>query len=373
MRYFIFLFLIFQFPATLETAEQGKEKDTGPKTVLALDPGPGNPRNSEGDFITLKNNRILFIYTHYSGGSGYDNDSAYLASRFSDDEGKSWSTRDAKVIGQEGKMNIMSVSLLRLKDGRIALFYLRKNSDQDCIPVVRFSCDEAENWSNPIPCITDRKGYFVLNNGRVIQLSDGRIIFAVALHQEPGEPVMNNTGRIFCYFSDDTGLTWKPGKEVSNPDKAVTQEPGLVELKTRTLMMFMRTESGVQYTATSTDNGETWSQAGKSSIISPLSPASIERIPSTNDLVMFWNNNAGENPAIKGKRTPFTVAISRDEGKTWEKIRNIEDDPDGWYCYTSIHFTKDAILAGHCAGSYSRGTGLSLTRITRIKYRWLYR
>jgi hypothetical protein len=49
--------------------------------VLRLEPGPGNPRNSEGDFITLRNGKILFIYTHYTGGSGGDHDNAYMAGR----------------------------------------------------------------------------------------------------------------------------------------------------------------------------------------------------------------------------------------------------------------------------------------------------
>ena len=74
------------------------------------------------------------------------------------------------VVENEGGMNVMSVSLLRLQNGEIALFYLRKNSTEDCIPMMRISKDEARTWSDPIPCITDRKGYFVLNNDRVVQL-----------------------------------------------------------------------------------------------------------------------------------------------------------------------------------------------------------
>ncbi|MDP6083267.1 MAG: hypothetical protein QF497_07895, partial [Verrucomicrobiota bacterium] len=31
-----------------------------PQTALRLPPGPGNPRNSEGDFIRLKDGRMMF-------------------------------------------------------------------------------------------------------------------------------------------------------------------------------------------------------------------------------------------------------------------------------------------------------------------------
>ena len=50
----------------------------------------------------------------------------------------------------------------------IALFYVRKNSEENCIPQLRYSSDEAATWTDPIPVITDRQGYFVLNNDRVI-------------------------------------------------------------------------------------------------------------------------------------------------------------------------------------------------------------
>lgn len=340
--------------------------------VLRLEPGPGNPRNSEGDFITLKNGKLLFIYTHYTAGSGSDHDHAYLAGRFSENKGKSWSTESHKIIEQEGKMNIMAVSLLRLQNGEIALFYLRKNSADDCIPMVRFSDDEALTWSEPRPCITDQKGYFVLNNDRVIQLRNGRLVFAVALHQEPGMLRMNSIGRLFSYYSDDNGRTWKTGREVPNPDNVVTQEPGLIELNDGTIMMFIRTDAGVQYISYSGDNGQTWSPAKKSNIRSPLSPASIERIPSTGDLLMVWNNNGGEDPVMKGKITPLTVAVSKDEGQTWEKVKNIEEDPDGWYCYTAIHFSGKNVLLGHCAGNRPSGKGLAVTQITRLSLKWIY-
>ena len=50
--------------------------------VLRLPARANNPRNSEGDFITLKDGRILFVYTHFTGGAA-DHSSAYLAGRYS--------------------------------------------------------------------------------------------------------------------------------------------------------------------------------------------------------------------------------------------------------------------------------------------------
>jgi len=149
------------------------------------------------------------------------------------------------------------------------------------------------------------------------------------------------------------------------------QEPGIVELKDGKLMMFCRTESGLQYFSYSDDQGMTWSPISPGNIRSPLSPASIERIPSTGDLLLLWNNNYEEG-RDGGKRTPYNLAISKDEGKTWQKIKTIESDPAGWYCYTAIEFVDDHVLLGHCAGDTRTNNGLSTTQITRLNREWIY-
>ena len=337
-----------------------------------MQPGPDNPRNSEGSFVTLKNGSILFVYSHYTGNSSDDHASAYLAGRYSYDQGKTWTQQDQLIVKKEGLMNVMSVSLLRLQNGNIALFYLRKNSTSDCIPMMRISTDEAATWSEPIPCITDKKGYFVLNNDRVIQLKDGRLLMSVALHQTPDESVWHNGAKLFSYYSDDNGLTWHSSAALENPDNVILQEPGLVELKNGEILMIIRASPGTQYKAYSKDRGQSWSPAISSNIKSPLSPATIKRIPTTGDLLLVWNNNGGEDPGIKGKRTPLTVAISKDDGATWEHVKNVEDDRDGWYCYMGMHFVGSNVLLSYCAGSQSKKSHLNTTSITRLGLGWIY-
>ncbi|MCE7070867.1 glycoside hydrolase [Dyadobacter sp. CY327] len=341
--------------------------------ALQLAPGHDNPRNSEGDFITLKDGRILFIYSRYTGKSTSDHAPAYLAGRYSSDGGKTWTNEDRLVVEREGDMNVMSVSLLRLKNGKIAMFYLKKNSETDCIPLMRISEDEAKTWSAATPCITDRKGYFVLNNNRVIQLKNGRLLMAVALHSSI-DGKWQNKADLYSYFSDDNGASWKSGKQVPNSTKIITQEPAVIELKDGRIMMLIRSDSGVQQLSYSADKGVTWSHIESSTIYSPVSPASIARIPSTGDLLLVWNNNKiKEEGWHGGARTPLTVAISKDEGKTWEHVKNIESDPDGWYCYIAIHFTKNEVLLGYCAGSQAAKTHLSVTNITRLTQKGLYK
>ena len=347
------------------------ENQEGPENQMVLDlqPSEQNPRNSEGSFVQLKDGRILFIYSHFTSGDG-DYASAFLAQRISGDQGKTWS-EESKTLENEGGLNTMSVSLLRLRSGEIALFYARKNSHKDCRPVMRTSKDEAQTWSEPIDCIPDKLGYFVLNNDRVIQLDNGRIILPLSLHEAPDMP-WSDSGVLQTYFSDDNGNSWMAGETVSNPDRVVLQEPGLIVLRDGRIMMFIRTDAGVQYISYSQDDGYSWSPAGPSEIPSPLSPASIKRIPASGDLLMAWNNNDGKIEEISGKRTPFTVAISKDDGQNWQFTKNVEDNPDGWYCYTAIECVGDHVLLAYCAGNRKENNGLAVTHISRCSIDWIY-
>jgi sialidase-1 len=63
----------------------------------------------------------------------------------------------------------------------------------------------------------------------------------------------------------------------------------------------------------------------------------------------------------------LSAAISKDEGKTWSEPLTLFDEPDGWYCYTAIHFEGDYVLLAHCAGGPGQGgSGLSVTQVSRL-------
>ena len=270
---------------------------------MDLPPGPDNPRNSEGAFLPLRDGRILFAYSRYYGDSSNDNAPADIAARYSSDNGRTWTTNDEIIVRNEGGLNVMSVSLLRLQSGEIALFYLRKNSTTDCRPVLRRSFDEGRTWGEPTDCITDEVGYYCLNNDRVIQLKDGRLLFALALHTWTNGS-FDHAGKALVYISDDNGVTWRRGTPVpdvrsSDGRRYAAQEPGVVELKDGRILMWIRTNGGCQYMCHSADRGETWSEPKPSALVSPLSPASIKRLP-TGDLLALWNDHAS-HPEMKTK------------------------------------------------------------------------
>ncbi len=338
---------------------------------LRLQSSAANKRNSEGDFIRLEpDGRIMFIYSHFISGAD-DYAGAYLAGRFSDDGGKTWSIEDITILPNEGNLNVMSPSMLRLKDNCIAMFYLRKNSDTDCRLYMRTSVDETRTWSDPVLCIND-EGYFVVNNDRVVQLNDGRIIFPTARHNAPDQGTFNNHGTIICYYSDDNGNTWTRSTDTLTSSSVILQEPGLVELHDGTLMMYCRTDAGVIYQSFSSDHGKSWSEMKPSCIPSFMSPATIKRIPSTGDLLLVWNKKGTDQPDVTGTRSPLCMAISDDKGMTWSHIRTVEALADHWYCYPSVEFADSNILLSYSCGSRKTGNGLQDLQVTQIPVEWLY-
>ena len=180
------------------------------------------------------------------------------------------------------------------------------------------------------------------------------------------------------YASDDNGKTWRRGKSMLNvisPSgrKYAAQEPGVVELKDGRVLLWIRTNAGSQFMSWSNDRGETWSIPRSSWLRSPLSPASIKRLP-TGDLLAVWNDHEGRldlkkpGRGLDGRRTPLSAAISRDDGLTWQNAKPIEDDPDGHFCYIAVYPLDDGtVLLGYCAYS-----ALGHTRLVKIPVDWFY-
>ena len=343
--------------------------------TLNVDPSKEHPRNSEGSFATLASGRILFIYSQFYGGHG-DESPARLVRIHSDDQGRSWSEPKTVVENTAGN-NVMSVSLLRLASGKLAMFYCIKNSWIDCRPHMRISTDEGESWTEP-KLIQQAPGYFVLNNDRVIQTSKGRLIVPLAFHRSRGtDPHTSKSwdSRAIAtwLYSDDEGTTWTESSSwwaMPVRSSSGLQEPGVVELADGSIFSWCRTDQGGQYSFNSTDAAKTFSPPVPSEMKSPNGPASIKRLPGNSELLAIYNDHSGMFPFPPKKRNPLVAAISTDGGKTWPQRKLIESDPDGLYHYTAIHFIGDAMLIGYCAGDSKVGA-LNRLRIRRITLDWL--
>lgn len=340
----------------------------------------GNPRNSEGSFVKLADGTIYFIYTRYNGSSSSDHASADLAAVRSADQGKSWSK--PFIVLKNRAMNIMSPSLLRLNDGRIALTYLEKSAISgkkhfvDCRPKIVFSNDECRSWSEPVEITDVPSAYFVVNNDRLVQLKSGRLILPAAHHQYK-DAGKTGAGIIKFFLSDDNGKSWRLNKHYIYPvaDSMCRglMEPGVIELKDGTLMCFIRTAAGCQYKAFSKNGGESWSAAEPAKEFrSPESPLSMKRDPANGKIYAVWNDHSKRAliPASRKfwKRSPLVIAESTDEGVSWQNHRVLEKSENHGFCYIAMFFDGAQLYLGYCCGgSPGCSNPLQETRIRVLK------
>ncbi|MEQ2007733.1 MAG: sialidase family protein [Limisphaerales bacterium] len=361
-------------PATSSVCHAGAPQGA---VTLNIEPTKENPRNSEGSFATLSSGRIIFCYSQFYGGAA-DESPARIVRIHSDDQGGTWSGPEVIVENRSGK-NVMSVSLLRLASGKLALFYCVKNSWIDCRPHMRVSADDGATWTEA-KLVLGAPGYFVLNNDRVIQTSKGRIILPLAFHRSRGtDPHSSKSfdarAISMWIYSDDEGATWQESSSWwAMPVRSGTglQEPGVVELADGSLLSWSRTDQGAQFGFTSADAGKTWTPPFATELKSPAGPASIKRLPGSADLLALYNDHSGQFPFPQGRRNPLVAAISRDGGRTWPQRTLIEGDPEGLYHYTAIHFTGDSVLLGYCAGDSKVGA-LNRLRIRRVSLASLWK
>ena len=350
------------------------------RIVASFGPDSEFPRHSEGDFIRLSDGRIMFVYSRFSRHNGDDAPSDLVAV-YSSDEGETWS--EARVVIKAAMYdteNVMSVTLMRMKNGDVGLFYIVKQTPTVSRILLSRSNDEGETYYKHMECtLPDREGYVVLNNDRVERLSSGRILMPLAYHRcgmdSSGKVFMDGRSFTVFMYSDDDGETWAESPDVVYPPFTGTrtglQEPGFIELKNGTLWGYSRTDKMYQYEYFSTDGGLHWTSAQPSRFTSPPSPMKIDRDPFTGTLYSFWNPAPLYNGREKSKsgwgRTPFVCAASSDDGATWSEPFVLESDPEHGYCYPSVFFTDArSILVGYCAGGPEDGICLARLTIAKI-------
>lgn len=356
-----------------------------PGTILReLKPGKGNPRNSEGAFIQAQNGDLLFIYSRFKGDDPNDDASSDLYLIRSTDGGNSFPGDPELVLTCEGEqgVNSMSVSLLPMLDGAIGLFYLVKETPALVRLYLRRSSDSGKTWSERTLC-TPQQGCFVVNNDRVVRLESGRLVAPAAVHRkgycvcegEEGDGFMDMRGEAVFFLSDDDGKSWRiSATKCSMPYgehcRSGLQEPGLIELEKNILWAWARTDLGRQFEMFSLDGGEHWTAAQPSRFTGPCSPLSMKRM-ADNRLLAVWNpvpnyNGRKTSAYWSGGRNPMVYAISEDNGVTFHEPVTLENDEESGYCYIAMHFTKDALLLGYCAGGPEDGSTLCMTRVRRI-------
>jgi sialidase-1 len=353
-----------------------------------------HPRYSEGSILPLSDGTLMFAITEFDKDAS-DFAAARIVARRSRDGGRTWEKPEI-LQDNVGRLNVMSATLRRLRphDGpTVGLFYLVKNSRDDLKAYFRASTDDGRTFGKP-QLMTDAPGYHVINNDRVTELADGRLLCPIAWSSDVER---DNHFVSLCYWSDDDGATWKTGKRVRglaghhrrdgraesaeqnvpvplsdavNLPRRGAMEPEVVELNDGRVLMIVRTQLGEIFAAFSNDRGESWTKAEPWGVRSPESPATLRRIPTTGDLLLVWNPAHDAAASHGGKRTPLVAAVSTNEGRTWNAPRTLEDRTDQEYAYTSVAFLDRRVLISYYVADNS--TGRISTRFRSLPIDWFY-
>lgn len=339
-----------------------------------------NPRHDHAQIFPLSGNRLLLVWCEYyvrrpgaifrnaysQGGAG-DDAPCQISARVSKDRGRTWSE---KITLQEnfGVDNVKHPNLLRLASGRILFsFTVRDIARKDLKVFLKRSDDEGETWDKPV-AISPPGGVFFTNADHIIQHSSGRII----LPSHWGEFYGKGDHYVsLCLYSDDDGATWRQSSRKMDLPKRGAEEPAIIERKDGSLLALLRTSLGKVYQSVSKDRGETWSDPEATVLPSPSSASCVRRIPGTGDLLFLWNNAPPEQGQTHYPRNPLTAAISRDEGRTWQHFRDIENRPSYSSAYPSLTFVGDEALITYYHSSRSQSRDCDL-RLKILPVQWFY-
>ena len=317
-----------------------------PLIVIVRKATPEFPRHSEPAITERRDGSLFMIWQEYmaGGNGGEDNAPSRLSSLRSCDGGRTWIDPRILVQRDPGDVNVYSPNLLVLPGGEWLFIYfhyrvLASGQPPSTSAYLRRSPDEGATFGAP-ECLWDRQP-LGFASGVVKRHSSGRIVL----------PIGRQTGAIWsptdhevlgCMLSDDDGRTWHASSGWIDLPLRGAMESHVEELRDGRLMMVMRTQLGAVFFSLSSDAGDTWSKPQTTGLRSPESCPELVRIPSTGDLLLTWNDSEYD-PAFGshyGKRSPLSLALSRDDGRSWTRVGNVETDPVRGFSNPVCHVSR---------------------------------
>lgn len=332
-------------PAQEATRSQDNEITDAAVTIVTVSASSKQwPRKGEGDVIELSDGRLLLVSMEF-GGEGDDFAKTRLVAHESSDGGSTWGGHRVITDTAPGDVNVYSPNLIRAQDGGVLLIFHRNHDAKGNDPNGGFtlhawkSSDEGRTFK-PLSEFFAR-GPYQLCNATVKRLRSGRLLLPLN-SAVPGDHGPWGKFAVSVAFSDDDGRTWQSSADKLTLPKRGAMEPHVEQAGDGRVLMVMRSQLGKLQLSESTDDGAHWSEPRPTDLNAPESCPELVRIPSTGDLLMIWNNSF--DPDFRshfGKRSPLSAAISKDHGRTWQPIGDIESDPRRAFSNPGCRFTRD--------------------------------
>lgn len=154
-------------------------------------------------------------------------------------------------------------------------------------------------------------------------------------------------------ISDDEGESWYASEPLAGFGNI---QPAVLRRQDGTLIAYMRENGPLDHvrTATSIDDGITWSAVGTSGLPNPGSGLDAVVASSGRWIIIYNDTTSGRNS--------LAVSMSDDEGEAWKWTRHLERHDSGSYHYPAIIQGADRSL--HAAYSYFVEGGKSMKHAT---------
>jgi predicted neuraminidase len=303
------------------------------RAELIFAPGsiPKRPSCHASTLAELPDGELLAAW--FAGSEEGAADTAELGARLAPGA-HGWS-KPAVLVDTPGKSDGNSVLHVDRK-GRIWIFYVTKERDREpqwaqCRVKCRISTDGGYGFG-PEHILREELGWMVRN--KPLYLTHGDLLLPV--YDE------RNWTSLMLLSADD-GETWNASAPLVGRGGNI--QPTVVQLADGSLLAFMRSGSPSHrlWRSTSRDNGRRWTPPVETVLPNPNSACDMVRL-SDGHLVLVFNNSPS-------RRSPLTVALSTDEGRTWPRTRNLEIGA-GEFSYPAVIQARDGLI--HVTYTYQR-------------------
>ncbi|MDB5308992.1 MAG: BNR/Asp-box repeat protein, partial [Gemmataceae bacterium] len=222
-------------------------------------------------------------------------------------DGKAWS--EPTVMGSEPGQPCWNPVFFKTSKGSLVLWYKAGPKPDNWTGYVRRSGDGGKSWSEPemLPA-----GFYGPVRAKPLQLASGTLLAGTSI-----ESYRNWTP--YVDRSTDDGKTWTRSNPFPVPGKMRQIQPTLFETKDGRVVALMRSSDPRRVCrAESKDGGETFGPAEETELANPSAGIDVAKTRK-GDVFLIYN----PTPIA---RTPISLALSSDDGKTWRKVADLDSE-----------------------------------------------
>ncbi|PTN07372.1 exo-alpha-sialidase [Mangrovibacterium marinum] len=222
---------------------------------------------------------------------------------------------------------------------RLYLYYKVGPSPTEWWGMSIYSTDEGKSWSQPKKLPENILGPI---RNKPISLKSGVILSPSSIEYTP------ELWKAHIERSTNDGRTWTKIDIPANDSIKVIQ-PTLLVHPDGKIQALLRSNQNVIMQSWSDDDGLTWSEVSPTKIVHPNS--GIDAVSTTSGWYFLVNNPLKSGESWEMGRNKLYLYASKD-GINWEKIYDLEDQPQGEFSYPAIIQAKDGSL--HITYTYNR-------------------